>query len=299
MSSRVGPQAVMLRRLTRGFPDPAGGHPLLVLDEFDLDVRLGECVALIGPSGCGKTTLLKLMAGLLAPDSGEVQILGWTPGEAQRRKAIGVMFQAPGLLPWRTAVENVRLPLEVNRRPGVRGPGAGSEPAPGPWPLAPGPSSADRAAGLLDQVGLRGFERHLPHQLSGGMQQRVALARALIADPSLLLMDEPFSALDELTRATLQGDFLRLREEQLPSVVLVTHSVDEAVRLADRVVALSPTPARVLADLAVELPEPRSADPDILDLPEARALVAHLRQVLRDESPTPHAIPLPQGGREV
>lgn len=234
----------------------------MVLDGFDLDVRPGECVALIGPSGCGKTTLLRLAAGLLAPDSGEVRILGLTPDEARRRKAVSVMFQTPGLLPWRTAEENVRLPLEVNRAAG---------------PIA------DRAVELLDRVGLKGFERHLPHQLSGGMRQRVALARALIVDPPLLLMDEPFSALDELTRSTLQRDFLWLREEWLPSVLLVTHSIEEAVRLADRVVALTSPPARVLEDVSIDLPWPRSADPDILDGPEARALVTHLRRLLRDK----------------
>lgn len=252
---------MLLRGLTRSFPDPSGGPPNIVLDGFDLAVQAGECVALIGPSGCGKTTLLRLMAGLLAPDSGAVQVLGMTTEAARRRKAIGVMFQTPGLLPWRTAVENVRLPLEVNRSAGP---------------------ALNRPAELLEQVGLKGFERHLPHQLSGGMQQRVALARALITDPPLLLMDEPFSACDELTRATLQRDFLSLRAERRPSTVLVTHSVEEAVRLADRVVALTAQPARAVADLPIDLSWPRRSDPDLLDGPEARAYVAELRHLLRD-----------------
>jgi NitT/TauT family transport system ATP-binding protein len=189
-------------------------------------------------------------------------VLGVTPAQARRRKAIGVMFQAPGLLPWRTALENVLLPLQVNRAT-----------------TAP---PRDRPVELLRLVGLQGFERHLPYQLSGGMQQRVALARALVTDPPLLLMDEPFSALDELTRATLQRDFLRLREERPSSVLFVTHSIDEAVLLADRVVVLTARPARITADLPTDLPWPRS-DPDLLDAPQARALVSHLRRLLRND----------------
>jgi len=234
-----------------------------VLDRLDLEIGSGECVAIIGPSGCGKTTLLRLVAGLLPPDNGDLRVLGSTPQEARDRKAMGVMFQAPGLLPWRTAIQNVCLPLEVHRV-GVQG-----SPA------------RERAAQMLESVGLKGFERHLPRQLSGGMQQRVALARALITNPALLIMDEPFSALDELTRATLQRDFLRIREDYRPTVMLVTHSIDEAVRLGDRVVVLSPRPARIVEDVSIDLPGPRSQLPDLIDSADARAQIAHLRHLLK------------------
>lgn len=234
----------------------------MIVDGFSLTVNSGECVALIGPSGCGKTTLLRLTAGLLEPDAGAVEVLGGTPAAARQRKAIGLLLQSPALLPWRTVIENVRLPLEVNRRPAD--------------------AERGRAEELLAQVGLAGHERHLPRQLSGGQQQRAALARALVTDPLLLLMDEPFSALDELTRATLQRDFLRLRETRWPSVLLVTHSIPEAVLLADRVIVMGGAPARMVADLPVRLPWPRSADPEVLDSPEAVRLVAQLRRILRE-----------------
>ncbi|MCX6021513.1 MAG: ABC transporter ATP-binding protein, partial [Chloroflexi bacterium] len=167
----------------------------------------------------------------------------------------------PALLPWRTVLDNVLLPLEIHGRPG----GAGRA----------------RAAELLAQVGLADAAAHLPYQLSGGMQQRVALARALVTDPPLLLMDEPFSALDEFTRAALQRDFLRLREVRRPAALLVTHSIPEALLLADRVVALGGSPARIMADLPVELPWPRSSDDELPDRPEFTRQVAHIRRVLR------------------
>jgi NitT/TauT family transport system ATP-binding protein len=245
--------AVNLVGVTKAFPNPSGGQ-LPVLDNFTLSVASGECVALIGPSGCGKTTILRLISGLLTPDAGQVRVLGAAPGEARATKSIGVVFQAPGLLPWRTALANVELALRVNHQHG----------------------HSDVALDLLKQVGLDGFEHHLPHQLSGGMQQRVALARALVTQPRLLVMDEPFSAADELTRATLQYDFLRLRDDRGPAVVLVTHSIEEAVRLGDRVVVLSARPARILADLPID----RGCADSSLDSEPVRNQAGQIRKLL-------------------
>ncbi len=256
-SSEAAP--VALANIGLSFRTP-GGELRPVLEDFSLRLASNECVALIGPSGCGKTTLIRVAAGLIAPDRGEVTILGLSPAEARRRKAIGLVFQAPALLPWRSAAANVRLALQINRAAGPMG---------------------DRTDELLERVGLSGFEHHLPHQLSGGMQQRVAVARALVTEPRLLLMDEPFSALDELTRAILQRDFLRLREEAAPAVLLVTHSVEEAVLMADRVVVLTKGPARVRGEVPIDLGWPRSVNPDLLEETETRSRIAEVRRLLK------------------
>jgi NitT/TauT family transport system ATP-binding protein len=212
------------------------GHTVEALREVTLDVQDGQFVAVIGRSGCGKSTLLRLMAGLLAPTSGQV-LLGGTPVTGPRRD-VAMMFQRPALLPWRSALDNVLLPAEMFG-----------------WTRA---QHRRRAEELLDTVGLAGFHKRLPHQLSGGMQQRVALCRALIQQPRVMLMDEPFSALDALTREELSGELQRIHKELSATTVFVTHSIQEAVLLADRVVVLSPHPGRVRRILDITIPQPRS-----------------------------------------
>jgi NitT/TauT family transport system ATP-binding protein len=220
------------------FPRRDGGR-LEVLDGLDLAIDGGSVVALIGPNGSGKSTLLRVMAGLLRPDRGTASIDGETLSAPDPR--IGLVFQEPRLLPWRSAAENITYPLEL----------AG-------WPV-------DRRRERLDQltelVELEGSVRaNRPAELSGGQRQRVALARALALDPKVLLLDEPFSALDALSRERFDLELLRLWERAASTVVLVTHSIAEAILVADRIVVLSPRPGRVVADLPVELPRPRSLD---------------------------------------
>jgi NitT/TauT family transport system ATP-binding protein len=215
----------------------------LVLDSVSLAVSPGEFVAVIGPSGCGKTTLLRMLGGLVEPDRGTVLIGGAGPEMARNLKDIGFVFQDPALLPWRNVAQNIRLPLEINGGPknGERGHGdAGAEQ-------------------LMDAVGLGDFASYYPHQLSGGMRQRVALARAFAFDPALLLMDEPFGSLDEITREAMRYELLALWEATGKTVVFVTHSVPEAAVLADRVVVMSDRPGRVVADISVDFPRPRDA----------------------------------------
>jgi NitT/TauT family transport system ATP-binding protein len=205
-----------------------------------LAVRQGEFVSVIGPSGAGKTTLLRAIGGLLRPTSGTILVEGILPSESQRRRAIGFVFQEPALLPWRTVFENILLPLELNTPDGRH--------------------SHAEAERLLTAVGLAEFRDYHPHQLSGGMKQRVALARALAFDPSILLMDEPFGALDEMTRTFMRYELLRLWEQSRKTVLFVTHSISEAILLSDRVVVLSGQPGRIVDDVAVALPRPREAD---------------------------------------
>jgi NitT/TauT family transport system ATP-binding protein len=232
---------VAIGGLSHVFTD--GREPLPVLDGVSLDVPHGQFTSVIGPSGCGKSTLLRTVGGLLTPSAGAVQIDGGRPSEAQRRHEIGFVFQDPALLPWRTVAGNVRLPLEVD---GAR-------------------RRATSIDDLLDLIGLREFRDYYPHQLSGGMQQRVAIARALAVDPGLLLMDEPFGALDEITRAAMRYELLRIRASQAESsasktVLFVTHSIAEAIVMSDRVIVLTGRPGRVVADVEIELPRPRSQE---------------------------------------
>jgi NitT/TauT family transport system ATP-binding protein len=219
-----------------------GGRP--ALGPFSLSLAAGEIVALVGPSGCGKSTALRLLAGLEAPGRGEVRrALG--PGET------AVVFQAPTLAPWLSAAGNVALPLELAGRP--RG------------------QARDEAAAALARVGLAGREAARPAQLSGGMAMRVSLARALATRPKLLLLDEPFAALDEITRRALADDVLSLWRDEAPAMVFVTHNVEEAVYMAGRVVVMSPGPGRTLADLASPPPLPRP--PGFRTTPEFRETV--------------------------
>ena len=234
-------QHVRLRGLSHVFTD--GREPLHVLDDVSMDVPHGQFTSIIGPSGCGKSTLLRIVGGLLAPSAGAVHIDGAGPHEAQRRHDIGIIFQEPALLPWRTVAGNVRLPLEID---GARQRGTDVE-------------------ALLNLVGLSEFRDYYPHQLSGGMAQRVAIARALAVDPTLLLMDEPFGALDEITREAMRYELLRIWASQAEAgarktVLFVTHSITEAIVMSDRIIVINGRPGRVVADTAVELPRPRTQE---------------------------------------
>ena len=230
------PYHVSIREVRKIFDDEADGR--YVLEDINLDIAHGEFLCLIGPSGCGKSTLLRLVGGLIQPTSGEIQIDRLTPAEAQANKAIGFVFQEPSLLPWRTVADNIRLPLEVN--------------------LKNNPESGRSVSELLHLVGLDGYADHYPSQVSGGMLQRVALARALASGSSLLLMDEPFGALDEITRAAMGYELLRIWNTDKKSVVFVTHSISEAVTLSDRVAVMSRRPGRIVEMVEINLPRPRT-----------------------------------------
>ena len=265
---------VLSARGLRAEYDVDGRKRLPVLDGVDLDVAHRELVALVGPSGCGKSTLLRVLAGLQEPMAGSVEIDGRPPIDARRAKAIGLVLQEHALLPWRTALDNVRLGLEVNatRRPDLSPRSPGTDLSPRPPPLkARGSGRGERAsqadgardpALALALVGLEGFEGYYPHQLSGGMRQRVALARALALRPRLLLLDEPFAALDELTRGELGQELLGIWSRAETTALLVTHSVAEAVMLADRVLVLTPRPAALAGVVPIDLPRPRPPDLD-------------------------------------
>jgi len=236
------------------------------LEKIDLHVRGGEFVTLIGRSGCGKSTLLRLIAGLLPPTSGVVQVAG-KPVTGPRRD-VSFMFQRPALLPWRSVLSNVMLPVEIDKGTG----GSSRNKA----------AYRDRAHQLLELVGLQGFERRLPHELSGGMQQRVSLCRSLIRDPQVMLMDEPFSALDALTRTELSEELQRIKMELSTTIVFVPHSIEEAVVLADRVVVLTPRPGRMREVVDIDIPRPRSLGQNA-HLTEVAAISGRLHELLAEK----------------
>ncbi|MGI4792946.1 MAG: ABC transporter ATP-binding protein [Janthinobacterium lividum] len=209
------------------------------LQDVSLTVAAGRFTSIIGPSGCGKSTLLRLIADILVPSSGRITIGGAPPTQARREHAIGFVFQQPTLLPWRTIRQNVALPLTVVGRRSAR-------------------RSERTPDELLQLVGLGGFERALPAELSGGMQQRAAIARALVLQPDVLLLDEPFGALDEITRQRMNIELLRIWSESGTTALLVTHSIAEAVFMSDDVVVMSPRPGRITATLPIALPRPRT-----------------------------------------
>ncbi len=223
---------------------------------FDLVFEAGKTTALVGPSGCGKSTILRLIAGLEDPSAGRVEIAGAPPSETLKSAGLSVAFQDPSLLPWRTVRGNIELALRLARMP------------------------VDRAAvdQLVALVGLDGFADTRPAALSGGMRQRAAIARALATGPQLLLLDEPFGAVDELTRRQLAQDLPRIWEARGTTALLVTHSVSEAVMLSDRIVVLSPRPAEVVDDIAVDLPRPR--EPGVARLPDFAALADRVSEAL-------------------
>jgi ABC-type nitrate/sulfonate/bicarbonate transport system ATPase subunit len=256
MSTRIGAgpgahavaSALTFRGVEKWFPTARG--PLQALADINLSAGTHTFTAIVGPSGCGKSTLLHIAAGLDTQFTGEVIL---APGTD--RRSLAYVFQAPRLLPWLTAAQNVSFILEERGQPG----GAARE-------------AAHRA---LQMVGLEGFEARFPSQLSGGMQQRVALARALATEPSVLLMDEPFGALDEITARRLRGELLRLHEANPHTALFVTHNVTEAAFLADRVVVMSPRPGRIVAEIPVDLPHPRDYD-DPAVTAVAREITRHL-----------------------
>jgi NitT/TauT family transport system ATP-binding protein len=252
--------SIRLSTVRRSFASRSGDVP--AVDDVTLDIAPGEVVTLLGPSGSGKTTILRMVAGLLAPTSGSVTIDGRPPREARAAKRIGIVPQSPGLLPWRTVEENARLLLDVNRR---------ANPATSPDPVE-----------LLARVGLADRRRALPHELSGGMQQRVALVRAFALGAPILLMDEPFAALDEITRSEMRHLLAHLCESTGSTVLFVTHSIAEAVFLSDRVAVLSAHPGRIVDVVNIDLPRPRAAD--LEDQPKFFAIETALRAILHEGS---------------
>ncbi|BCJ62422.1 ABC transporter ATP-binding protein [Micromonospora endophytica] len=214
---------------------PRRSAPTQALSDINLTVRRGEFVSVVGPSGCGKTTLLKILAGLSPKTDGAVRIAGREV--TKPLPEVGMVFQAPTLLPWRTIFDNIMVPAEIQKLDRDK--------------------HRERAQQLLELVGLTGFERKYPHELSGGMQQRAGICRALVHDPAVLLMDEPFGALDAMTREYMNVELLRIWRESGQTVVLVTHSIPEAVFLSDRVVVLSPRPGRIAEIVPIELERPR------------------------------------------
>jgi len=228
--------AVHVNQATKRF-EAKKGDGVTALDEVNLTIRAGEFVSLIGPSGCGKSTLLRLIADLDQPTAGSVTVFGKTARQARLDQDYGIAFQSAGLLPWRTVAANIELPLQLHR-------------------VAPA-KRALKVAELMSLVGLADFAESFPDQLSGGMQQRVAIARSLAESPELLLMDEPFGALDEMTRERMQTELVRICAETGAAVVFVTHSIPEAVFLSDRVVVMSPRPGRIVAIVDVALGEAR------------------------------------------
>jgi NitT/TauT family transport system ATP-binding protein len=244
------------------------------LEGIDLAIRAGEFLSLIGPSGCGKSTLLRIIGDLTAPSRGTVVVNGKPADRARRDRDYGMVFQAPVLFEWRTVEDNVKLPLEIQ--------GAGSA------------KRTARAREMLDLVELGDFLGHYPYQLSGGMQQRVAIARALAFEPAILLMDEPFGALDEMTRERMNSEVLRIWERTGTTVVFVTHSIPEAVFLSSRVVVMSARPGRITKVIDVDLPRPRNED--TRETRRYFELVTEVREALRrrrggDDTDDPGAAP--------
>lgn len=238
------------------------------LEAIDLEVKAGEFVSLIGPSGCGKSTLMRLIADLDEPTAGTVSVFGKSATQARLDQDYGIAFQQAGLLPWRTVAQNVGLPLELH---GVVG-------------------RAARVAELLEMVGLTEFAGRYPDQLSGGMQQRVAIARALAETPSLLLMDEPFGALDEMTRERMQSELVRICAETGAAVVFVTHSIPEAVYLSDRVVVMSPRPGRIREIVTMRLEQTQDRTDALREDASYFEMITAVREALHGGAPTTRGV---------
>ena len=261
-------EAVVVRGVERVFTG-AKGATVTALTGIDLTVHDGEFVSLIGPSGCGKSTLLRLIADLDEPTAGDIRVFGRTAKQARIDQAYGIAFQQAGLLPWRSVAANIELPLQLH------GIGAAER--------------RSRVAELIELVGLTEFAKHYPDQLSGGMQQRVAIARSLAEQPRLLLMDEPFGALDEMTRERMQTELLRIRAETGAAVVFVTHSIPEAVYLSDRVVVMSPRPGRITDEIDVRLGDAAERGEDLREDAAFFAGVTAVREALHGPQAAPAA----------
>jgi NitT/TauT family transport system ATP-binding protein len=242
--------------------DTTGGRTN-ALEGIDLAIGAGEFVSLIGPSGCGKSTLLRLIGDLTSPTGGSVTINGKPARQARLDRDYGIVFQAPVLFDWRTVQANVALPLEV------KGMGRAAR--------------EERIRAMLELVELRDFARHYPYQLSGGMQQRVSIARALALEPAILLMDEPFGALDEMTRERLNSEVQRIWQQTGTTIIFVTHSIPEAVFLSSRVVVMSPRPGRIVRVVEIDLPRPRTDD--TRETPRYFELITDVRETLRGRRP--------------
>lgn len=251
--------AIDIQDITVRFRTPDG--PLTALEHISATIAPRSFLTVVGPSGCGKTTLLKVLSGVLAPSSGEVCFDGRPRKEANMTGHIGYVFQRPMLLPWRSAIDNVMLTMEVTRKQ-----------------IRPQQREAE-ARRWLEIVGLKGFEERHPHELSGGMQQRVSLARALVFQPRILLMDEPFAALDEITREAMQDELLRMWARIDTTVVFITHSIPEAVLLSEKILVLSARPGRIIE--AIDVPFARPRTKSIRGLPRFAELTEHIRQHLR------------------
>ncbi len=251
---------IKLDHISMRYPGPSKDAAIIALTDISLDITQGEFISLIGPSGCGKTTLLRLIGDLLQPTGGSLTIRGKAATEARQNREYGFVPQAATLYDWRTVIKNVELPLEIMDMPKAE--------------------RHRRAAELLDLVGLSEFHNKYPWQLSGGMQQRVSIARALSFKPSILLMDEPFGALDEMTRERLNGELLNIWRNTGTTIIFVTHSIPEAVFLSTRVVVMSPRPGRISQIIPVDLPYPRVET--TRELPQYFELISRIRENLRE-----------------
>ncbi len=254
------PTVIKLDQVSMRYPGPGKGEAVLALSDVSLDIKQGEFISLIGPSGCGKTTLLRLVADLLQPTAGELTIRNQPASQARLNREYGFVPQAATLYDWRTVLKNVELPLEIMSLDKAE--------------------RYKRATELLTLVGLKDFYHKYPWQLSGGMQQRVSIARALSFKPSILLMDEPFGALDEMTRERLNGELLNIWQTTGTTIIFVTHSIPEAVFLSSRVVVMSPRPGRISKILPVDLPYPRVFD--TREMPRYFELISQIRENLRE-----------------
>lgn len=257
-SSKV--PAILAKDINKIFRTSNAAEEVIALQNINLDVTPGEFISLIGPSGCGKSTLLRLVADLIDPTSGDLQVNGKTPHQARLDRDYGMVFQAATLYDWRTVSKNVQLPLEIMGYPrNLR---------------------KARAREMLDLVELGRFENHYPWQLSGGMQQRVAIARALAFEPSLLLMDEPFGALDEFTRERMNMELLRIWDRTRITIIFVTHSIPEAVFLSSRIVVMSPRPGRITQVIENDIDYPRVFE--TRETPRYFQMVTQVRELLRE-----------------